>query len=187
MMWKNPRAVVIWDRKRIVALAAILFLTACAGLKIEDDYVVDRPGSKDLPDHSGKPQGSVFGPEGFSLFGNKQAAPEAGVVIPVNSLLWRASLDTLSFLPLLSADPFGGVIITDWYILPESPNERFKITVYILSRALRADGLKVSLFRQMRHVSGDWVDTPVSDATATQLENSILTRARQMRIALNPE
>lgn len=104
---------------------------------------------------------------------------EAG--IGVNSFLWRASLDTLSFMPLASVDPFGGVIITDWYANPDVPNERFKMTVYILDRRLRADGVKVAVFRQVEG-RGGWSDAPSNPDTAVKLENAILTRARQLRV-----
>src|SRR5690606_25436749 len=96
--------------------------------------------------------------------------------------LWRASLDTLSFMPLASADPFGGVIITDWYSPPETPEERFKATIYILDRQLRADGVKVAAVRQTRTGADSWADVQVSPETATDLENAILIRARQMRM-----
>ena len=109
-------------------------------------------------------------------------AASGGGGIGVNSYLWRASLDTLAFMPLSSADPFGGVIITDWYTPPETPGDRFKISVYILGRQLRADGIRVALFRQNRG-SGQWSDAKVSKQTSTKLENEILTRARQLRIA----
>jgi hypothetical protein len=100
----------------------------------------------------------------------------------VNSYLWHATLDTLSFIPLASADPFGGVVITDWYSAPEAPNERMKVTVYILDRNLRADGLKVAVFRQTKSNEG-WVDAQVAADTATKLEDAILTRARELRLA----
>ena len=86
-------------------------------------------------------------------------------------------------MPLLSADPFGGVIITDWYAPPETPDERFKMTVYILDRALRSDALRVAVFRQQRADGGQWEDRPASDTTAASLENKILDRARQLRTA----
>ncbi|MGZ0247770.1 MAG: DUF3576 domain-containing protein, partial [Alphaproteobacteria bacterium] len=103
--------------------------------------------------------------------------------IGVNGFLWRASLDTVSFLPLSSADPFGGVIITDWYAPPESPSERFKVTVYILGRELRSDGIRVSVFRQKRDQSREWLDANTGDNTSTSLENAILTRARELRVS----
>jgi Domain of unknown function (DUF3576) len=103
--------------------------------------------------------------------------------VGVNSLLWRATLDTVSFMPLASADPFGGVIITDWYSPPNTPNERFKVNVFILGRELRADGIRASVFHQHRDNGGQWVDASVDQATGTDIENAILTRARQMRLS----
>ena len=117
---------------------------------------------------------------GFLFFGGDDDAPTGG--IGVNSFLWRATLDTLAFMPLQSADPFGGVIISDWYEDPESPGERFKVTVYILDQRLRADGLRVAVFRQETSTQDGWIDAPVSATTALDLENAILTRARQLRI-----
>lgn len=125
----------------------------------------------------------VFGSGGLNLFGGgqKKQDDQGGSGIGVNSFLWRATLDTISFMPLASADPFGGVIITDWYTPPQTPGERFKVTVYILDRALRADGLRVSVFRQGRQGDG-WVDQATAPATATNMENAILQRAREFRM-----
>ena len=103
--------------------------------------------------------------------------------IGVNAYLWRATLDTLAFMPLASADPFGGVIITDWYVNPEKPDERFKCTVYILDSRLRADGLNVAVFKQAKDATGAWVDAPSAGQTETDLENAILTKARQLRLS----
>ena len=113
------------------------------------------------------------------LFGGGDDAEDG---IGVNSYLWRASLDTLNFMPLSSVDPFGGVIITDWYSDPTTPNERFKATVYILDTRLRADALNVSIFRQ-QPVNGAWTDAAVNPETEIQIENAILTRARQLRLS----
>lgn len=104
------------------------------------------------------------------------------ITLGVNSYLWHASLDTLSFMPLQSADPFGGVIISDWYVAPAAPDERLKVTIYIMDRTLRADGLKVAVFRQTRSGAG-WTDAAASPDTAHRLEDSILTRARELRLA----
>ncbi|MBS0334030.1 MAG: DUF3576 domain-containing protein [Proteobacteria bacterium] len=109
--------------------------------------------------------------------------PDSAAQIGVNGYLWRATLDTLSFMPLASADPYGGVIITDWYENPEKPNERFKITVYILDARLRADGLNVAVFRQNRDASGQWIDAPSAGQTETDIENAILTKARQLKLS----
>ncbi|MFN4276828.1 MAG: DUF3576 domain-containing protein [Ferrovibrio sp.] len=126
---------------------------------------------------------SVFGSGGLNILGGdkKQEEPGSGSGIGVNSYLWRASLDTVSFMPLTSADPFGGVIITDWYVPPQTPGERFKVTVYILDRTLRADGLRVGVFRQVRQ-GETWVDQPAAPNTATTMENAILQRAREFRM-----
>jgi hypothetical protein len=104
------------------------------------------------------------------------------VTLGVNSYLWHATLDTLRFMPLASADPFGGVIITDWYTAPQSPNERLKVIVYILDRRLRADGIKISVFRQTRNGAA-WADAATNPDTANKLEDAILMRARELRLA----
>lgn len=126
--------------------------------------------------------GSLFGPGG--LFGSKAEKKGDDSGVAVNAFLWRASLDTINFIPLVSADPFGGVIITDWYTPAETPNERMKVQVTILDRELRADGVRVSVFKQQTSAkSGGWVDAQVDARTNTDIENAILTRARQLRIA----
>ena len=120
---------------------------------------------------------------GLGIFSRGDDTEQGGPAqIGVNGYLWRASLDTLAFMPLASADPYGGVIITDWYAAPEAPNERFKATVYILDTRLRADGLNVQVFKQLA-VGGVWTDATPSPQTETDLENAILTRARQLRLA----
>lgn len=118
---------------------------------------------------------------------SKASSPSKGAtaIAPtngVNSFLWRATLETLNFLPLDQVDPYGGVIITDWFADPAAPDERLRATAYILDQNLRADALKVSVFKQIRTASG-WNDSPVDADTARQLENAILTRARQLYIA----
>ena len=114
---------------------------------------------------------------------NRAEAARVASATQVNSYLWRAALDTLAFIPLVSADPYGGVVITDWYANPEKPDERFKATVYILDNRLRADGLNVTIFKQTRDAGGAWVDAPVAGQTDTDIENAILTRARQLRLS----
>jgi hypothetical protein len=107
------------------------------------------------------------------------------ITLGVNAFLWHAALDTISFMPLKSADPFGGIILTDWYSDPSDPNERMRVTVYILDRRLRADGLRVTAFRQTRSAT-DWVDAQVNPDTANKIEDAILTRARELRLASQP-
>jgi hypothetical protein len=102
--------------------------------------------------------------------------------IGVNSYLWRASLDTLSFMPLLQTDSNGGVIVTDWYVNPRAPTERMKVTVTILDQDLRADAVRVAALREVNQ-GGQWVASPVQAATVQKLEDIILTRARDLRRA----
>jgi hypothetical protein len=118
---------------------------------------------------------------GLNLFSSSEGEGREGAVA-VNAFLWRAALDTLAFMPLASADPFGGVIITDWYAPPDAPAERFKMNIYILGRALRADGLKVSVFRQTQDGAGRWTDAAVGGEVSTEVENAVLTRARELRL-----
>ena len=109
-----------------------------------------------------------------------ELAPSRMTTIGVNSYLWRAAVDTVSFAPLLQADSNGGVIVTDWFTNPNSPNERVKLTVSILDQDLRADALRVAASRQVNQ-GGNWVDAPVAAATVQKLEDIILTRARDLR------
>lgn len=112
---------------------------------------------------------------------SSQLGPEETGSLGVNAYLWRATLDTLSFLPLASADPYGGVVITDWYANPAKADERLKATVYILDTRLRADGISAAVFRETL-VSGAWVPASVSPDTNVALENAILAKARQLRL-----
>src|SRR4051812_44297182 len=114
-----------------------------------------------------------------------QLAPSRVTAIGVNSYLWRAALDTVSFAPLLQADANSGVIITDWYANPQAPGDRVKLTVTILDQDLRADALRVAASRQVQQ-NGTWVAAPVTAATVQKLEDIILTRARDIRRSAVP-
>ncbi len=168
----------------ITALSAVcvagLVLAACEGSGYEpgEPQMDANPIWEQGEDRSG----SIFGSQGLLLFDSapEKAAVDGSSGIGVNSFLWRASLDTISFMPVNSADPFGGVIITDWHAAPETPGERFKLNVYILGRALRADGVRVAVFRQVQDGKG-WRDAPVAARTDTKIEDAILTKARQLR------
>ncbi|HZC37527.1 MAG TPA: DUF3576 domain-containing protein [Sphingomicrobium sp.] len=109
-----------------------------------------------------------------------ELAPSRMTTIGVNTYLWKAAVDTVSFAPLLQANPNSGVIITDWYANPKAPGERVKLTVAILDQDLRADALRVSATRETNQ-NGTWVEAPVSAATVQKLEDIILTRARDLR------
>jgi len=161
-----------WYRYAAIAVLA-LTLGACESLGVAPDAPPPTAAASSSKDNGGLID---------TLFGSGDSSSGLGSGIAVNSYLWRASLDTMSFMPLSSADPFGGVIITDWYTPPESPNERVKVNIYILDRQLRADGLRISVFRQTRG-GGSWRQAKVDPKTIRDIENAILRRARELRIA----
>ena len=166
-----------------VLLIAMTALSACGTFKGgEAKYPTGADRAATGNDIYKKPD-SIFGGDGLRLFGGRDKGKGTGANgIDVNSYLWRAALDTVSFMPLASADPFGGVILTDWYTSDDTPNERVKLNVFILDRQLTANGISVKVFRQVKG-RGGWVDAKAAPETARQLEDAILTRARQIRIA----
>ena len=107
---------------------------------------------------------------------------QRAATVQVNRFAWRASLDTIAFMPLASSDPYGGAIATDWYVAQRSPNERLRLNILVGGPELRADTVRVTVFRQERKGGrGDWANVPVDPGTAQNLENVILQRARQLR------
>ncbi len=166
----------------IILGSVMLSLTGCGGIKGEAKYPsgLDRNITGGDDSIYGEKQ-SVFGEGGLGGFGKKDKKTEDNG-IGVNSFLWRATLDTVSFMPLASADPFGGVVLTDWYTDAETPNERVKINAFIMGRELKSDGIRVRTFRQVMK-GGQWRDAEVAEETGRKLEDTILTRARQLRIA----
>jgi hypothetical protein len=171
------------------AFSAVLAISACSPGAVKPNTTP--------PDFQGLGSGSagdpstnrIGGSDSGTIFGvGKGPKPKdeatggggGGSGIGVNAFLWRGALDTIAFMPLASADPFGGVIITDWYIPPGTSGERFKATVYILSRDLRSDGIRVNIYRQVMQ-NGQWVDATVADSTVGDIENKVLARARHMR------
>lgn len=157
-------------------------IAGCSADKLEADYPVDPEDRRRLR------HGKLTGEGGLTLFdGNKgskrRSGGSAAPSIGVNSALWRATLDTISFIPLASADPFGGVIITDWYEDAQAPGERFKLNILILGTKLKADALRVSVFKQEKDENNEWRDSNVDTSMNRKLEDKILTRARHLRIS----
>ncbi len=168
------------------ALAAVLAVAACSSDAVKPNPTAPEfgglgsgtAGDPTVTRLGGDDSGTIFG---IGKSANKdQAGGGAGSGLGVNAFLWRGALDTIAFMPLASADPFGGVIITDWYTPPGTSGERFKATIYILSRDLRSDGIKVNIFRQVLQ-NGQWVDATVAESTVGDIENKVLARARRMR------
>jgi len=153
-----------------------ILLAACESIETsESDVPNDRWQQREE-------QQSIFGEGGLTFGGDeKKRQSQGGTGIGVNAYLWRATLDTISFMPLASADPFGGVVLTDWHSAGNTPNERFKLNVYILGQALRADGIRVAAFRQVKNSSNEWQAVEIDPKAVTDIENAILTRARQLR------
>lgn len=162
----------------LVGIALTLALAACGNSQQVPDSGYNDPRFK------GRTKGTFNGDSSLFSFGTQKNTQNAdgtgGAGLGVNAYLWRGTLDTLSFMPLSSADPFGGVVITDWYQPATATGERFKATAYILGRQLRADGVKISVFRQVAQ-NGQWVDAPVNPTVNTELENKVLDRARELR------
>lgn len=163
---------------RRAALLVVPFLAACSGATLPN-----ATGYND-PRYRGPGFGTVD-PAGGAIFSTAHVKGDTsgdggGGGLGVNAYLWRGALDTLSFMPLVNADPLGGVIVTDWYQPVGGNGERFKATAYILDRQLRADGLRVTIFRQVQQ-DGQWVDAPVAPSTTGEIEDKVLARARELR------
>ncbi len=156
------------------ALAVAALLAGCGGKPSEP--------REDPRNSGGGAAGNYENSRITDLLDLDEGAGGAGGLTPVNRYLWRASLDTLSYLPLASTDPFTGVIATDWAASPDAPNERFKVTAYVKSPELAARALQVAVYREVRDPAGAWVTAPVSGETARKLEDAILLRARQIKL-----
>jgi hypothetical protein len=171
----------------IFILSTLVFLNTCS---LDNAEIVRAPAPEDLVikrererrERAGETadDGTFLGDMFKGLTGSGDKTGGGG--IGVNTYIWRASLDTLSFMPLLSADPFGGVIITDWHTNSETSQEKFKIVAYILGTELRVAAIKVSVFKKIKVEDGDWVDIKNSQILQNKIEDSILTKARKYKI-----
>ncbi|MGL4685237.1 MAG: DUF3576 domain-containing protein [Commensalibacter sp.] len=157
----NTLPALSFTRLFMITSALTLGLTACSGEKKQADNLAI-------------PQQHLVGVDRSATGGDD------GLHGGVNAYLWRASIDTLSFMPFLSADAVGGTIITDWYQPVSTNDERFKITCYILGRHLRSDAINLKIFRQVKQ-NGQWFDAPIGSHTASDITSKILVRARQLR------
>ena len=171
----------------IFTLSTLFFLNTCS---LDDAEIVRAPPPEDRADKRERERrerydetaedGTFLGDIFKGLTGQKEKTGGGG--IGVNAYIWRASLDTLSFMPLLSADPFGGVIITDWYSNSKTSKEKFKIVAFILGTKLRVDAIKISVFKKIKAEDGDWVDIKNSQILQNKIEDAILTKARKYKI-----
>jgi Domain of unknown function (DUF3576) len=159
---------------------AALLLSACSSDPDRPTPTVDAPPPPAPKQTAEAPGGSVF--DWFGGGGSSSAAKDERKGVAVNAYLWRASLDTLSRIPMEQTDPFGGTIKTGWFVPAATPSERLRVAVYILDSRLRADALRVSVFKEIKKPAGEWVDAPVDPEVVTKLENLILNKARSLKI-----
>ena len=163
---------------------ALPLLAACGGANQRqvqnDEYGDYRQGQVRQ-----RPLGASAGIVVFGVDKDREAreaaASGAGSGVSVNAYLWRATLDTLAFMPIQAADPFGGTILTDWYTPASAEGERFRAQALLSGRQLRSDGVRVQVFRQVRGPNGSWVDAPVAAGTNSEMEDKVLARARELR------
>ena len=160
-------------------IAIILLISACTGIDVDsENYPVESDEARR------ERRGKLTGEDGLVLFGgDDDDNGSSGSGIGVNSFLWRATLDTINFMPIQTADPFGGVITTNYYEDPAKPGERYKINALILDDRLRVDGIRVTLFKQQLDENKIWRDVAVDRSTNRKIEDKILTRARELRIS----
>jgi hypothetical protein len=162
-------------KKSLLALVCGVALAGCTG-------TVEKAETNPLPHDTIAGPGLFSGESGNILDAFRSKNTEGGV-LGVNTYLWRASLEAISFMPILQADSNGGVILTDWYSNPDKPNERAKVSLYILGKTLSAQGLKATVFKQTRAAGGAWSEAVPAEDTARALEDTILTSARALRVA----
>ena len=164
--------------KKQILLTAVAVAVAACSANVEQADVNPTPHDTYKGEGliSGKSGNLLDSFEGGALVGDAQST-----ALPVNVYLWHASLDALSFMPLASANSSDGVIITDWYTNPNNRNERVKVNAFVTGKAFSTRNLKVSVFKQQKQ-NGDWVDMAADNQTATQLEDTILTNARALKI-----
>ncbi len=166
-------------KRHFLYLALSAMLMGCAADNDKADSAHKLAGKTGVERDTTRHADKLFGEPIFTL--NKKKIEEE-IGIGVNSYLWRASLDTFSFMPFQNVEPFSGVITTDWHSPPGEPNQRMKINAVILDRQLRADGIKIALFHQTYDAKKGWVAVPVAPETVEELVQTVLTRARQLKI-----
>ncbi|MEQ8666928.1 MAG: DUF3576 domain-containing protein [Rhodospirillales bacterium] len=177
---KGDRGVIASLRRVLLVpvLVGVIAVAGCTGpVEYEVEHDINDPeGFKRA--RSGQEYGNLFGEGG--ILGGDKGSQGGQIGIGVNAFLWRATLDTISFMPVTVADPFGGVVLTDWRESTDSPGERYKMNIYILGRELRADGVRVTVLKQELQ-DGIWRDRNVGENVSVQIEDAILSRARQFR------
>ncbi|PIR31992.1 MAG: hypothetical protein COV36_05765 [Alphaproteobacteria bacterium CG11_big_fil_rev_8_21_14_0_20_44_7] len=164
-------------RKTYLIALCTLLVAGCSGIETDSSNY-----PKSAEDERFERQGKLTGEGGLKIFGGGEEDKASNSGIGVNSFLWRATLDTIGFMPIQTADPFGGVITTDWYEDPAAKGEKLKINALIMDDRLRSDGVRITLFKQKLDEGNIWRDETVSKESARKIEDAILTRARELRV-----
>ena len=163
--------------KTAVISALLIVTTACSSAEVKPAE------ANPIPDGLGEGPGLFSGESGNILDAFRDKGSQGGTTsLGVNGFLWRASLETISFLPIIQADSAGGIIISDWYENPKNTAERIKVNVFIKGKKFRADALEVKVFKQTLK-DGRWATVDAGERTASALEETILTKARSLRVA----
>ena len=190
-------------------IGSLIFITSCNSGKSEEEMeelwskaqttgqIIERSGTKVNPaldketamrDAETRLQtgGGLFGKKGLSMSGLINQDSETNTVVgsigmSINAFLWQGALDTLSFMPLSSADPIGGTIITDWYSSTNNPDERCKLNIFISGKELKTQNLRVASFCQ-NYQDNRWVNKDISDDNNIKLENAILNKAKKLKL-----
>ena len=156
---------------RFLILCALIFLASCSSIKPV------------TPEEDKGPVSIITGETGGIKISDLAGLKDnSGGTMPVNAILWRASLEIVSLIPILEVDTFAGTIVSDWHSLPTNQNERIKITVFVLDRELRSDAIKAVVYIQKRpQKDAPWGNTQRDQTFARKIEDLILTRAREIR------
>ena len=190
-------------------IGSLVFITSCNSGKSEEEMeelwskaqttgqIIERSGTninpalnKELAMRDAETRlqtgGGLFGKKGISMSGLINQDTETNTVVSsigmsINTYLWQGALDTLSFMPLSSADPIGGTIITDWYSSTNNPDERCKLNVFISGKQLKTQNLRVASFCQ-NYQDNRWVNKDINDDNNIKLENAILNKAKKLKL-----
>ncbi len=195
---------------KVIFLVLVIFLTSCNTNKSEEEMdelwskaqtrnqIIERSGTKfnsaidmDLAMRDAETRlqtgGGLLGKGGLSLGGvlgngeNNQNSSISVSTMPINVFLWKGALDTINFMPLTSADPIGGTIITDWYSTSNNQFERCKLNIFISGKTLNAENLKVTSFCQ-EFKDQIWINTNIDENNNIKIENAILNKAKKLRL-----
>ncbi len=150
-----------------------------------DDSAEGRQLQMEVAENKLQSGGGLFGKKGgLDLLNQNKKTASIGMGMPINPYLWKASLETVSFMPLSSADPFAGLIITDWYS-QNNTNERCKINIFIRGVELKTSNLKVNSFCQTLSDTNNWVGNETDIKINAQIENAILNKAKKLKLSTN--